>query len=106
MKTLASCMLSGLVTAEPPGWLLQFVWIAVALVLLVSAALVALVLVRWLRLWRRSRGSFSGICPLGLAPLDDLECHPRYVCDRQDPLITHEDIILLEASGSSSGDLP
>jgi hypothetical protein len=106
MKVLDMVFQSGSLNANPPDWLLPFVWVAVAILLLVCAALVALVLARWLCLWRRSRGSFSRSWPFALAPLDGLERRSHYVCDRQDPLITHEDIILLEASGSSSGDLP
>jgi hypothetical protein len=105
MKTMDFSVLSGSASADPPNWLLLLVWAAVVVVLLVCTTLVALVLVRWLRLWRRSCGSFNGSWPLGLAPLDDLERHPRYVRDQQDPLITQEEIVFLNSSDSSSGDM-
>ena len=108
MKTMDSCPLSGFTNTDLPGWLLMFVLAAVAVLLLVCAALVALVLVRWLRLWRRSRGLRFADRPFGPAILDDLGRHSHFARDRQDPLMqsylsAHEEIAFLETSDSHSG---
>jgi hypothetical protein len=106
MKTMGFGIVSGFANADPPGWLLLLVWAAVTVTLVVCAALVALVLVRWLRLWIRGRGVSCGGWPFGLAPLDDLVPHSRYLRDQQDTLITQEEITFLDATNPSSGDLP
>ena len=110
MNTMRFGMVSGFASADPPGCLLLLVWAAVAVTLLVCAALVALVLVRWLRLWRRSRGLRFADHPFDPAMLDDLDRHPHIARDRQDPLMqsylsAHEEIAFLNSSDSSSGDM-
>ena len=108
MKTMGFGIVSGFANADPPGWLLLLVWAAVTMSLVVCTALVTLVLVRRLQLWRRNRGLCIADRPFGPLMLDDLDRHPHFARDRQDPLrqsylSAHEEIDFLETSDTHSG---